>query len=576
MQPYIWAIEILGQSGHSVPVLFNEKGDLLDINVSSVGAVSLSDDQQPYLNACDDSGQWGYINHTGQWTIPPQYSEARIFGQEGYARVCQNKRWGMVNTQGKLVVPCEYPQLTTADQHLCLALTEQGTLLLIDLQSGEKQALPSAVSEQAKIHTIGGFGTYGLAPIVYREKSKTYTIYLNRQGEKAIDARQGRGHAFTPDGIAHFEDEASRQFGLINDKGEWTVKPSYSFMTDFSEQGLAVTYYKPSVCLNTQGEIIYDNRYHAFSPQDLNCGLIRTHNGFLKQPGGEMHIEFAPLDIEYAHPFFQHSGVTLICTKDARWGLLTPEGQTIFKDHWIEPLSNHDSSKNNYHELVGSLRFLPAFITHQNTIEYVFPDGSAIATLHFEHEHATFKNAAGQTLKTYPIEQMKKPGLFFNRDACCNLNYTNEQLQQLIDTLHAAPARDFCFIDYVFGGAREDDTADEYAIDEDLEPEDILHGAIKTLAVSYYSETDWSSYPFLSDQSDHAFNENYQQLQQQLVQILGEPEEDDVIFKGDSSQSSAWQMDDERWLVLLFFSQYGDGDFQHTLCLFICDTFDHG
>jgi len=93
--------------------------------------------------------------------------------------------------------------------------------------------------------------------------------------------------------------------------------------------------------------------------------------------------------------------------------------------------------------------------------------------------------------------------------------------------------------------------------------------------VSYYSETDWSSYPFLSDQSDHAFNENYQQLQQQLVQILGEPEEDDVIFKGDSSQSSAWQMDDERWLVLLFFSQYGDGDFQHTLCLFICDTFDN-
>ena len=34
MQPYIWAIEILGQSGHSFPVLFNEKGDLLDIGVS--------------------------------------------------------------------------------------------------------------------------------------------------------------------------------------------------------------------------------------------------------------------------------------------------------------------------------------------------------------------------------------------------------------------------------------------------------------------------------------------------------------------------------------------------------------
>ncbi|NNE77810.1 MAG: WG repeat-containing protein, partial [Pricia sp.] len=49
----------------------------------------------------------GYINTKGEMVIEPQYRDAEIFSESGYAPV-KDKDWGFIDTSGKLIIPMEY------------------------------------------------------------------------------------------------------------------------------------------------------------------------------------------------------------------------------------------------------------------------------------------------------------------------------------------------------------------------------------------------------------------------------------------------------------------------------------
>jgi hypothetical protein len=54
-----------------------------------------------------ENGQWGFINHQGEWAIAPQYEKTRDFS-ERLAAVLVSGKWGFINLQGQPAIPPQY------------------------------------------------------------------------------------------------------------------------------------------------------------------------------------------------------------------------------------------------------------------------------------------------------------------------------------------------------------------------------------------------------------------------------------------------------------------------------------
>ncbi|HLU51729.1 MAG TPA: WG repeat-containing protein, partial [Flavobacteriaceae bacterium] len=52
--------------------------------------------------------KWGYVNTSGEMTIPATYNDAEVFSKDGLAPVKIGKDWGFINAKGELVIPAQY------------------------------------------------------------------------------------------------------------------------------------------------------------------------------------------------------------------------------------------------------------------------------------------------------------------------------------------------------------------------------------------------------------------------------------------------------------------------------------
>lgn len=95
------AIDPLGR--WVVAAVFSD-GDTVDAAIRSIGkgrlpGIGLWAERDP------ESGLYGYLDHYGRWSIPPQYLSACEFGTNGIAVVeVEKNRWGAIDRRGTIVV----------------------------------------------------------------------------------------------------------------------------------------------------------------------------------------------------------------------------------------------------------------------------------------------------------------------------------------------------------------------------------------------------------------------------------------------------------------------------------------
>ena len=101
--PYVQYID------HSGKIKFDNKflwGSQFQDGMAAV-AVENTDDEIQRSYEVDHVGKWGYINHQGEWVIPPIYHNAYPF-KYGRAVVEKDDGWGIIDPRGKWIVPPEY------------------------------------------------------------------------------------------------------------------------------------------------------------------------------------------------------------------------------------------------------------------------------------------------------------------------------------------------------------------------------------------------------------------------------------------------------------------------------------
>jgi len=57
------------------------------------------------------AGEFGFMDFTGEVTIPAKYEFANFF-QEGLASIVQNGKYGFINKRGEIQIPCRFESAT--------------------------------------------------------------------------------------------------------------------------------------------------------------------------------------------------------------------------------------------------------------------------------------------------------------------------------------------------------------------------------------------------------------------------------------------------------------------------------
>jgi hypothetical protein len=303
----------------------NHLGRLQNYLNSHTAPVALTDYTQHDLNVdnaglltCQDC-TWGYLDTTGQLAVPPGYTFAKDFVNE-VGIVAEGELWGMVDSKGKQLLPCRYDELGF--------LEESGNKVLRVFKKQEKYGLIDTLGRLAvslEYDAIGSFsdgrlavkrnGAWGFVDRNGREVvpcrfdevsafSESWAAvrlgskwgFIDKNGNIEIDFRFSKVGNFSS-GLAPAKADGP-QFGYINRKGEWVIKPQFPRAFEF-DRGVA--------------------RVEEFSGQYLRSGLIDTLGNYIVKP------KFVSLT-----SFDQHGlAIAGIGGNPMKYGLVNQQGQII-------------------------------------------------------------------------------------------------------------------------------------------------------------------------------------------------------------------------------------------------------
>ncbi len=86
-------------------------------------------------SAYRENGLYGYLDENGATVIPPKYDTAKVFSEDGLARVRKGVLWGFIDREGNEVIPCAWTE-SAAFSH-GLAFAGDGTKTVCFGTSGE-------------------------------------------------------------------------------------------------------------------------------------------------------------------------------------------------------------------------------------------------------------------------------------------------------------------------------------------------------------------------------------------------------------------------------------------------------
>ncbi len=173
------------------------------------------------------NGQWGYIDHKGNWVIAASYAAAQKF-HEGLAFVKRTKkdRWGTINCKGEWVAQTDFASVTPFFEGFAAVLTSrdgwgyadrQGDLLNIQdeaIQGGFEEAYAFSEGLAAVRFAPGTWGYLDQAGKVRHHDKVTYA-----QGYSC--------------GLAAVE--INGKWGYLDKEGNMAIQPKYLHANGFLE-----------------------------------------------------------------------------------------------------------------------------------------------------------------------------------------------------------------------------------------------------------------------------------------------------------------------------------------------------
>jgi hypothetical protein len=198
----------------------------LDFSEGLAAVCAEQQDEQALLTRRYWIGQscaWGYLDKAGRFCIKPQFNDAQRFSQ-GLAAVQIGWRWGYINKAGTVVIKPQFDRVEPFAEGLACA---------------EGGGIPNFLQMEGKIFT-----SWGYIDTTGKWSTRSRLLYYYEGGFSeglAMADRVTKGR---------------RQWGYVNHKGEFVIKPQYELAEPFSE-GLAVVY-QGGICLyiDTTGKTV--------------------------------------------------------------------------------------------------------------------------------------------------------------------------------------------------------------------------------------------------------------------------------------------------------------------------------
>lgn len=499
------------------------------------------------------NGLWGYLDAQGNWAATPQYGEAKMFGEDGLARVKTKTGWGFLDSNLKMVVPATFDSVDGMVKGRAV-FRKGGKFGYIDDKG--------AIVIPARYDLATRFAANGLA--CFRD-GDTWG-YLDRNGKVVIAPRFSATQDFDGQGVAPVKVD-DKLWGVIDQSGKWVLKPTYEHIEAYSEAGLAAVRNKDFATgfIDRTGKTV-------IKPTN---GLSRYIGGGLIRQGGEGDSRVKYLNVRgevaIAGPFemgghFNEAGLT-VARRDGRWGILSRDGKFAVPPRHVEPFTRDDS-------MVGfdpDSALIP-WLTTDGAVEWL--DAGGRTQFRIEGQPAgkgrtalKLVDAKGQivwqdpafagSLLARPVLELTAQQLLSDPNQWTGVAKTVQSL------LKAKPRR------FVAPHGWERDR-DPYVMPEDADEakEMARHGAIQVLSSDYVSEEEWGTYYFLDEQRASQYRKLIRALKDRLEEAFGPPEkgptDDYSLGGGDHAERFVWRVG-KQIVVLEMTVAYGDGDITHSL-----------
>jgi ribosomal protein L13 len=292
--------------------------------------------QEAFLT-CEDC-EWGYIDTTGMVAITPQYTFARDF-VNGTGMVECGEKWGMINQFGKKLINCHFDgieYLENTDKQIVKVYLKAPKYGLIDTLGELKVSavydeIGTFAEDRLSVRRNGLWGYVNrdgieVIPCRFKEvrdfnnglaavKIGRFWGFIDKDGDVQIDLKykqvgnfseglswvqDGEGVKFiNPSGATVISGEFEKgydfkfgvarvvvggKYGLIDDIGQYILRPKYGEINDFNHHGLAVVRYGRDKIrygvINARGIKITGNDYVKIEKYQEGLAVVKDKEGY--------------------------------------------------------------------------------------------------------------------------------------------------------------------------------------------------------------------------------------------------------------------------------------------------------
>jgi hypothetical protein len=198
--------------------------------------------------------KWGYINEKGHFIIPPTYSYAYPFQENGLAIVEEKSKYGIINEAGQFIAEPTYDFINSFSEGLAVVYDQTGVKVI-----NEK-------GKEITAKTYPYIASFQDGRAVFQNKEMQYG-YLDKEGKEVIPAKYQYANNFQEgkavvkirdgvyalidrngnmlqqysydfvgnlgDGLLAFQEKGPGKYGFIDEKGRVVISPTYTGTAPF-------------------------------------------------------------------------------------------------------------------------------------------------------------------------------------------------------------------------------------------------------------------------------------------------------------------------------------------------------
>ncbi|QIL70027.1 WG repeat-containing protein [Diaphorobacter sp. HDW4B] len=547
-----------------------------------------------------DSGKWGYLNGCGEWLIPPTLDNARGFTEDGLARYSEEGRWGFVNLAAQVVVAPQFLDARPFGAGAAGVLVGENDWRIIDA-SGR-------FTSDASFLNLFAFGANGLACALGRNKQGERRFgYVDRSGAWRIEPKFNTYANFGAHDVVAVS-EASEQYGILNARGDWVLKPSFRWIESFNSDGLAYfnkdgnSWSDPPGYLDMQGRERFRGSDNL--AKDMACGIVRnSYNGtrYLRADGSSLDTP----SLSFGESFRSTGRFAVVRTSsyggaEPQWGLLHEDGRFVpAPGDLSEPLTDADNWIVNG---MADTPLVPFIALDGQQIAWMDPEGVVPYRAVFAQGQVTLTDANAKPLwhSSASDGECLPPTPFFGRVATDYFQHiaSVDELLPLTERLLAqAELKLHALAD---GGADasasendEDDDEEDDESDGDPDMADRIATTIKCRVMRCYVDEEHNgTYDFIG----HEHSTLVEQVRKQFLALLSgdhgtadpDPEQAAPLLHGAQhlrgwpvrmkralpGDTGALEESRELWLTLYASGDAGDGDVWSQLYVSVAPSVD--